>query len=46
MATKRMPAFLKHQAKEMKGASPKDKKMERAETKMVKGMMKKSGRGK
>lgn len=41
---KGMPAFLKHQAKEMKGASPKMKKAEKAETKMVKGMYAKKGK--
>ena len=35
---KAMPAFLKHQAKEAKMAGPKGKKMEAAETKMVKAM--------
>ncbi len=43
---KALPAFLKHQASEMKKAGPKERKMEKAETKMVKAMMKKSGRGK
>ncbi len=43
---KAMPAFLKHQKAEAKMAGPKGKKMEAKETKMVKAMMKKSGRGK
>jgi hypothetical protein len=43
---KGMPAaFAKHQAKEMKGASPKAKKMEKAESKMVKKAMKGAQRG-
>ena len=42
---KAMPAFLKHQAKEMKGATPAMKKAEKKETAMVKKMTKKAGRG-